>query len=213
LAQELQRRNHPVSDRSVAALLRAAGYSLLDRRRCNEGSSHSDRNAQFAFINQQAAAFQAQGQPVLWVDITKQDVDVDQSTARFVAVSIGRWWDEMGLPLFPKASKLLIAADVGGSHIERMRLWKAALQDLANELGLPLEICHFPPGAFKWHKIENRLSNFMSQDWRGRPLVSCQVTANLIAPKTAGSSLKRAEANVEPTKYHLEWNYTICPVS
>jgi len=212
LADELRRRNHPVSDRTVASLLRAEGYSLLDRRRCNEGSSHSDRHAQFACLNEQAAAFHAQGQPVLWVDTTKQDMDVDQSTTRFAAISIGRWWQEMGMPLFPNASKLLIAADVGGSHGGRKQLWKAALQDLANELRLPLEICHLPPGATKWHKIENRLGNFMTQDWRGRPLVSCQVTVNLIAPTTASRNPKRAEARVALSKFHAEWNYTICPL-
>jgi hypothetical protein len=212
LAQELRRRNHPVSDRTVAALLRAAGYSLLDRRRCNEGSSQADRNAQFAFINAQCSAFHSQGQPVVWLDTTKQDVDVDQSAARFAASSIGRWWEEMGRPPLPNASKLLIAADVGGSHSGRQRLWKAGLQDLANELGLPLEICHFPPGATKWRKIEHRLSNFMTQDWRGRALVSCQVTVNLIAPSAAANNLKRAEANVTPSRFHAEWNYTIGPL-
>ena len=211
LAQELQRRNHPVSDRTVAALLRAAGYSLLDRRRCNEGSSHLDRNAQFARINERAATFHAQGEPVVWLDTNKQKADEDQSTANFAVTSLGRWWQEMGRRRFPQASKLLITADVGGSNSGRNQRWKAALQDLANALRLPLEICHFPPGASKWHKIEHRLSNFMTQDWRGRPLVSCQVTVNLIAPTAASNGLRQADENATPSSFRAEWNYTIRP--
>jgi hypothetical protein len=207
LAQELQRQNRKVSDRTVAALLRAAGYSLLDRRRCNEKSSHSDRNAQFAFINERAAAFHEQGQPVLWLDTTK--VSVDLCSVRFAATSISRWWSDMGVPRFSHAKKLLIIADVGASNMSRKQLWKAALQELANELGLPLEICHFPPGATKWHKIENRLSNFMTMDGCSQPLVSCQVTVNLIAPPAAGNNLNRPEVNVTPSKYHAAWNYMV----
>jgi hypothetical protein len=117
----------------------------------------------------------------------------------------------MGLLRFPHASKLLIAADVGGSNSDRNHLWKEALQGLSNTLELSLEICHFPPGATKWHKIEHRLSNFMTQDWRGRPLVSCQVTANLIAPTAAGNGLRQADENAAPSSFRAEWNYTIRP--
>ena len=209
LAQELRRQNHPVSDRTVASLLQAAGYTLQDIRRCNEGSSHADRDAQFARINERTLAFHGQGQPVLWVDTKEKDVDHD--TARFAAQSVGRWWQDMGAGLFPKAAKLLITADVGGSNSTRSRFWKVALQDLANVLGLPLEICHFPPGTTRWHKIEHRLCNFITKDWRGRPLVSYQATANLIARTTNGHGLEVFSDNIRPSKFHTEWNHTICP--
>ena len=110
-------------------------------------------------------------------------------TAQFATNSIRRWWQEMGQARFPKAKELLITADGGGSNGHRTRLWKVSLQALADELGLTLNVCHFPPGTSKWNKIEHRLFSFITQNWRGKPLVSLQTIVNLIANTTTGTGL------------------------
>lgn len=158
-------------------------------------------------------------------------VGVDHDTAAFAAQSIRRWWESMGTEAYPKAGRLLITADSGGSNGARVRLWKLELQKLADETGLEISICHLPPGTSKWNKIEHRLFSFISQNWRGKPLVSHQVIVNLIAATTTRSGL-RVRAEVDPGKYpkgvkvsdrevaavrierdefHGEWNYTILP--
>jgi hypothetical protein len=160
-------------------------------------------------------------------------VGVDHDTAAFAAQSIRRWWESMGAEAYPKASRLLITADSGGSNGARVRLWKLELQKLADETGLQISICHLPPGTSKWNKIEHRLFSFISQNWRGKPLVSHQVIVNLIAATTTKTGL-RVRAEVDPGKYpkgvkvsdkevaalqierdtfHGEWNYTILPRS
>jgi hypothetical protein len=158
-------------------------------------------------------------------------VGMDHDTAAFAAQSIRRWWESMGLEEYPRAGKLLITADSGGSNGARVRLWKWELQKLADETGLAISICHLPPGTSKWNKIEHRLFSFISQNWRGKPLVSHQVIVNLIAATVTRTGL-RVRAEVDPSKYprgvkvsdndlaairierdkfHGEWNYTILP--
>jgi hypothetical protein len=160
-------------------------------------------------------------------------VGVDHDTAAFAAQSIRRWWESMGAEAYPKAGRLLITADSGGSNGARVRLWKLELQKLADETGLEITICHLPPGTSKWNKIEHRLFSFISLNWRGKPLVSHQVIVNLIAATTTKSGL-RVRAELDPGKYpkgvkvsdeevaairlerdkfHGEWNYTILPRS
>ena len=158
-------------------------------------------------------------------------VGIDHDTAQFAANSIRRWWREMGRRRFPGATQLLITADGGGSNSSRSRLWKLALQQLANDLDMPLHVCHFPPGTSKWNKIEHRLFSFITQNWRGRPLVSHQAIVSLIAATTTRSGLvvkaaldtNRYEtrlkvsdkelAGVKITRQHFhgEWNYIISP--
>jgi transposase len=160
-------------------------------------------------------------------------VGVDHDTAAFAAQSIRRWWESMGAVAYPKARKLLITADSGGSNGARVRLWKLELQKLADQTGLEVSICHLPPGTSKWNKIEHRLFSFISQNWRGKPLVSHQVIVNLIAATTTKTGLwVRAEVDpgkypkgvkvsdkevaairLERDKFHGEWNYTILPRS
>jgi len=158
-------------------------------------------------------------------------VGVDHDTAAFAAQSIRRWWESMGAKAYPDAKKLLITADSGGSNGARVRLWKVELQKLADETGLEISVCHLPPGTSKWNKIEHRLFSFISQNWRGKPLVSHQVIVNLIAATTTKTGL-RVRAEIDPGKYpkgvkisdkqvatirlerdqfHGEWNYTILP--
>ena len=154
---------------------------------------------------------------------------IDHDTAQFATASVRRWWQEMGAGRFPRATKLMITADGGGSNGSRNRLWKIALQTLADELGLGLEICHFPPGTSKWNKIEHRLFSFITKNWRGRPLTSYQVIVNLIAHTTTKAGLvvkaaldtshyetgivvsdeELARVKIIPAKFHGEWNYAI----
>jgi hypothetical protein len=281
LAEELAQQNHPVSDRTVARLLKQAGYSLQANRKTREGSSHPDRNAQFEYISKEVMRFQKQGQPVISVDTKKKElvgefknggqewqpkgepekvkvhdfpdkrlgkaipygiydlasnegwvsVGINHDTAQFAAASIRRWWTEMGLRRFPRASKLLITADGGGSNSSRNRLWKKSLQELADELGLILKVCHFPPGTSKWNKIEHRLFCFITKNWRGRPLTTYEVIVNLIASTTTKTGLvvkaaldsneydtgvkvsneELASLRITRAKFQGEWNYTIKP--
>jgi hypothetical protein len=158
-------------------------------------------------------------------------VGVDHDTASFAVQTIRRWWHTMGSEAYPKARKLMITADGGGSNGARVRLWKVELQQLADELEMPIAVCHFPPGTSKWNKIEHRLFSFISQNWRGKPLVSHEVIVNLIAGTTNRGGLKvhseldsdqypagrkitnkeLAEVNVSFDKFHGDWNYTIRP--
>lgn len=281
LAEELCRQQHPVTDRTVATLLKLAGYSLQANRKTQEGSSHPDRNAQFEYINQEVMAFQKRWQPVISVDTKKKElvgefknagqewrphgkpekvkvhdfpdpqlgkaipygvydlasnegwvsVGIDHDTARFASSSIRRWWQEMGAERFPRATQLLITADGGGSNGSRSRLWKVALQELADDLGLKLQVSHFPPGTSKWNKIEHRLFCFITKNWRGRPLTSYEVIVNLIGKTTTTKGLtvraaldtnhyetgivvsneELANLRLIKAKFHGEWNYTISP--
>ncbi len=281
LARELARQDHKASDRTVATLLKQAGYSLQANRKTKEGAAHPDRNAQFEHINEQAIAFLRARQPLVSVDTKKKElvgefknagrewqpagepekvkvhdfpnkklgkaipygvydlasnegwvnVGINHDTAQFAVASIGRWWRQMGKKRYPKATRLMITADGGGSNASRSRLWKVALQTLADEVGLELHVCHFPPGTSKWNKIEHRMFNFITQNWRGRPLSSYQVIVNLIGKTTSKTGLKvraaldrreyetgltvtdeqLARVNCTPHEFHGEWNYTIRP--
>jgi transposase len=158
-------------------------------------------------------------------------VGVDHDTASFAVETIRRWWELMGRERYPNAKRLLITADGGGSNGSRVRLWKVELQKLADELGIPVAVSHFPPGTSKWNKIEHRLFSFITQNWRGKPLVSHQVIVNLIA-STATETGLTVRAQIDTAKYpkgrkvsekeiseidlrrdsfHGDWNYTIFP--
>ena len=281
LAKELSRQHHPVSDRTIAALLVEMGYSLQANRKTREGSSHPDRNAQFEYINAQVCRLQKRGQPVVSVDTKKKEllgdfknagqewqpqgepedvrvhdfedpslgkaipygvydvannqgwvsVGIDHDTAYFAARTIQRWWEDMGCQRFPHARELLITADGGGSNSYWSRLWKVALQDLADRIHLKLRVCHFPPGTSKWNKIEHRLFSYITQNWRGRPLLSRAAIVNLIAKTTTTTGLivraaldtnhyeigikvseeQMAKLRITSAEFHGEWNYSILP--
>ncbi len=158
-------------------------------------------------------------------------VGIDHDTARFAAASIKRWWRKMGKQRYPQAKKLLITADGGGSNSSRTRLWKVALQELADDLGLPLTVCHFPPGTSKWNKIEHRMFCHITRNWRGQPLTSYAVIVQLIGntKTTTGLQIRAeldehtyaiketvtdeqlAKVRLTPAPFHGEWNYTINP--
>jgi transposase len=167
-----------------------------------------------------------QGQNAGWVN-----VGIDHDTAAFAVESIRRWWNEVGQQQYPLAKRLLITADGGGSNGSRVRLWKWELQQLADEIGLCISVCHFPPGTSKWNKIEHRLFAWISQNWRGTPLVSYAVILKLIAATTTEAGLivqcqldtniyptglkvsdeEMAALSLQPDLFHGEWNYTILP--
>ncbi len=281
LAVELRRQGHAVSHQTVSELLHDLGYSLQANRKTLEGTSHPDRDAQFAHLN---AAVQLQlslGEPVISVDTKKKElvgpfknggrelrpkgdpepvlmhdfvidelgraspygvydiaaneawvsVGTDHDTAAFAVESIRRWWRTMGQELYPGATRLLVTADAGGSNGYRVRLWKLELQKLADETGLEIAVCHFPPGTSKWNKIEHRLFSAISQNWRGKPLVSHEVIVKLIAATTTRTGLRvRSELDdnpypagvtvgdaemetlyLRPDAFHGEWNYVLLP--
>ena len=158
-------------------------------------------------------------------------VGIDHDTARFAAESIRHWWEEMGAKRFPRARQLLITADGGGSNSHRSRLWKIALQELADEIDLKLSVCHFPPGTSKWNKIEHRLFSFITKNWRGKPLVSRQAIVELISSTTTRKGLtvraaldthtyetgikvsddELAQVKLKRHDFHGDWNYSIKP--
>ena len=131
------------------------------------------------------------------------NVGIDHDTAEFAVESIRRWYNHLGKKLYPKAKEIFITADGGGSNSSRSRLWKYCLQELADETGLTIHVSHFPPGTSKWNKIEHRLFNHISMNWKGQPLVSLEVIINLIGNTTSQTGLKvyaREDRNIYPTK-------------
>ena len=166
------------------------------------------------------------GQNVAWVS-----VGIDHDTAEFAVATIRNWWKSMGKAIYSHAHQILITADAGGSNGDRLRLWKVELQRFVNEINCPVTVCHFPPGTSKWNKIEHRLFSFITQNWRGKPLVSHEVIVNLIAATTTESGLqvhaeldtaeypigkkvthaKLAEVKIQRHEFHGDWNYTILP--
>lgn len=161
-----------------------------------------------------------------WVSI-----GIDHDTADFAVEALRRWWRYMGAPLYPQATTLLITAESGGSNGSRRRRWKVALQRLADELGLGISVCHFPPGTSKWNKIEHRMFSHISLNWRGQPLTSLAVIVNLIAHTTTRQGLyieaaldtnpyptgmvvsdqELATVSLKRADFHGDWNYTITP--
>jgi Rhodopirellula transposase DDE domain len=159
------------------------------------------------------------------------NLGIDHDTAAFAVESIRHWWQEVGSTRYPNPKRLLITADCGGSNGVRVRLWKRELQRLANQTGLAITIAHLPPGTSKWNKIEHRLFAFITQNWRGKPLISHQVIIQLIAATTTRTGLtvqcrldrnsypkgvivsdaEMAGINIDTGDFHGEWNYTISP--
>ncbi len=282
LAKELTRQGHRLSHTKVAQLLEGLGYSLQGLRKTKEGATHPDRNAQFAYINEQVQAFQRRGQPVVSVDTKKKElvgdfahggreyqpkghpekvrvydfvdkdlgkaipygiydltancgwvsVGLDHDTAQFAVATLRRWWLQMGRKVYRQAQELLITADGGGSNGSRCRLWKVELQRLADETGLTITVCHFPPGTSKWNKIEHRMFCHITENWRGRPLINHEVIVSLIANTTTKAGLRIKAAldagqyptglkvteeqmrtlNLHPADFHGEdWNYILKP--
>ena len=281
IARALLGRGFRASQKLVGRLLRELGYSCQANRKTREGTSHPDRDAQFAHINTVARAAIAAGEPAISVDTKKKElvgdfrnpgrelrpkhrpepvrvhdfelpglgkvapcgvydlaanagwvsVGVDADTAAFAVESIRRWWRRLGQARYPGAKRLVITADRGGSNGARVRLWKRELQRFADETGLTVTVAHLPPGTSKWNRIEHRLFAYISQNWRGKPLVSHQVIVQLIGATTTQTGLtvrceldansypkgvkvtdaEMAALAIERDPFHGEWNYTISP--
>jgi hypothetical protein len=277
IARVLAERGFAVSQKLVGLLLRELGYSCQANRKTREGTSHPDRDAQFAHINTVVQAAMAAGEPAISVDTKKKElvgdfknpgrelrpkgrpepvrvhdfelpdlgkvapygvydlaanagwvsVGVDADTAAFAVESIR----QLGKARYPEARRLVITADCGGSNGARVRLWKRELQRFANETGLAVTVAHLPPGTSKWNRIEHRLFACISQNWRGKPLVSHQVIVQLIGATTTQTGLtvrceldanrypkgikvtdaEMAALTIERDPFHGEWNYTISP--
>jgi len=168
-------------------------------------------------------------------DVTQNEgwvgVGIDHDTAQFAVATIRRWWRKMGSRVYPKARQLLITADAGGSNGSRLRLWKLSVQQFADDLGLKITVCHFPPGTSKWNKIEHRMFCHITENWRAQPLISRAVIINLIGHTRTRQGL-RISAELDENRYekgikvsdkelaaikirkdpfHGDWNYTICP--
>jgi len=282
LAEELERRGFSVSSNTVLRLLHLLGYSLQANAKVTEGRQHPDRDEQFRYLNDTAASFIAQSQPVISVDTKKKEligefankgnewalsgapervnvhdfkdpalgeyaraipygvydlannegwVNVGDTadTSEFAVESIRRWWHQMGRERFAGATSLLITADAGGSNGYRVRAWKVELARLAQETGLTITVCHYPPGTSKWNKIEHRMFSFITMNWRGKPLTSVRTIIELISA-TATSAGLTIQADYDPSWYpkgvkisdqqlaalplrphdfHGEWNYTL----
>jgi len=159
-------------------------------------------------------------------------VGITSDTAEFAVNTIRDWWKKMGKKDYPKASKLMITADCGGSNGNRVRLWKWELQRLANELRMDIHVCHFPPGTSKWNKIEHKMFSYITLNWRGVPLISREAIVQLIGNTTTATGLKIKSQidyrkyvkgkevddrdfesiGILPDKFHGEWNYRIEPM-
>jgi hypothetical protein len=157
-------------------------------------------------------------------------VGIDRDTAQFSVAAVRAWWEQFGHVRYPNAKQLVITADCGGSNGNRTRLWKTELQKLAEDTGLQIIVCHFPPGTSKWNKVEHRLFSFISKNWRGQPLISYEVIINLIGATTTSTGLEvyarldqneypkvevtdaqLAAVNLTRDAFHGEWNYSIGP--
>lgn len=282
LADELGNMGHNVSHTHVGKMLIVMGYSLQGNKKTLEGTGHPDRNAQFAYINEQVTERLAKREPVISVDTKKKEligrfknngktwrpkgeptevkvhdfieeagranpygvydvgadegwvsVGTDHDTAAFAVQTIRRWWRVVGRPTYPNAKELFITADGGGSNGGRVRLWKLELQGLTDEIGIPIRVCHYPPGTSKWNKIEHRLFSFITMNWRGEPLISHEVMLNLIAGTRTKTGLsvrveldnreypkgikvpdaEFAAINMIRDDFHGDWNYSISPRS
>jgi hypothetical protein len=159
------------------------------------------------------------------------EVGSDHDTAQFAVSAIKRWWQTMGIERYPRATRLMVTADAGGSNGYRNKLWKVELAKLAAETGLAITVCHYPPGTSKWNKVEHRLFSFISINWRGRPLTSYRTIVELAATTTTRTGLKvqaewdggvyqkgikitdkaLAALPITRSEWHGEWNYTLAP--
>jgi hypothetical protein len=210
--------------RELVGDFKAVGRELAPKGRPVEVGTHDFKDKQLGHAI-----------PYGILDLTNDEgwinVGIDSNTAQFAAASIQSWWEHLGAERYPKATTLTITADCGGSNGNRLRLWKTELQQLADTTRLTIQVCHFPPGTSKWNKIEHRLFSFISQNWRGKPLISLEVIINLIAATSTRTSLKvyarlderdypkkitvtdkqLAAVNLTGHDFHPEWNYTISP--
>jgi Rhodopirellula transposase DDE domain len=281
LAVELSSQGFLVSCTTVAALLKAQGYSLQSNRKTLEGKQHPDRNAQFEHIARRVKARQRCCEPAISVDTKKKEtlgklknpgktyrrkgrpvevkthdfpdetlgkavpygvydiehneaavlVGISHDTAESAVAAIRRWWERLGQHRYWFPKRLMVTADSGGSNSSRARLWKSELQRFADDAGLIIEVCHYPPGTSKWNKIEHRLFCHITRNWQGVPLETLQVVINLIGSTRTQQGLEvhawldentyekgrkvsdaeMSELHIKRNTFHGDWNYEIHP--
>ena len=245
LADALVQKGFQVSDDTVGRILKSLGYSLQAPAKEKEGTAHPDRDAEWQptgeptrvkthdFVDPKLGRAVPYGVYDLANDEGWVSVGERADTAEFAVETIRRWWRSMGKPRFEQATRLLITADAGGSNGYRVRAWKRELARLAEETGLEITVCHYPPGTSKWNKIEHRMFSFISMNWRGRPLESYRTIVELIGATTTSKGLRiRAERDdgyyetgvkvsdkelaalpLTRHKFHGDWNYTLTPTT
>ena len=257
LAECLQKEGFVIQKDKVADLLKALGYSLQQNQKMKQVGKESEyRNEQFEFINKRVTEYYRPEKDPIKVldhdfplkelgkavpygvyDIGSNEgyvsVGVSADTAMFAVSTIKNWWYTMGKERYEKVQKIYITADGGGSNGSRCKLWKVELQKLADEISIPIEVSHFPPGTSKWNKIEHRLFSQISRNWKGQPLISFEVIVELIASTTTNTGLIVKSAldqneyptgikvtdeelrgvNLVPNEFCGQWNYTIYPTS
>ena len=247
LAHELLAMDHSTSHRMVAKLLREAGYSLQANRKNLPGAGYAARNSQFHYLNERAHEVLAAGDPVAFVDIRRSktsnaftrgksdswiSVGVDAELAELVATTIRRWWCSVVLRTHPEARHLLIAADCAGRDSSAAEPWRMELQRLADDFGLPVTVCHLPPGTIKWIRIEDGLCAAVTESRRGQPPVHHEVIVHRVAAASATPECKGSHQSASAVgpgakpaggrekaglrlgrhDFHGDWNYTLFPV-
>ena len=228
--QAFQQRGHPVV--SVDAKKKELVGAFANAGREYQPQGQPERVRVYDFVDKHLG----KANPYGVYDLTAHEgwvsVGTDHDTAQFAVETLRRWWHHLGHATYPKAQELLLTADGGGSNGSRSRLWKLELQRLADETGVALTVCHFPPGTSKWNKIEHRLFCHSTENWRGRPLISHEVIVNLIANTTTATGLRIRAAldtqtyptglkvstqqmqdlRLQPASFHgKDWNYTLSP--
>jgi len=264
LSDELNQMGHKSSHNLVATLLRELGYRLQGNKKILGRASSSERNAQFAYINNKVLAHQAVEEPVIFVEIRKKafagdlkrngdelrfigttektaetpsrfapgeyrpvpdagwaDVDIEHEDFVFAVQSIGRWCHAMKPQRYPKAMRLLIISEMGGSGAKAIEVWKLELEKLATETGLSMSVCTLPPGTSKWNKIEHRLLSYFQEIWDEKSTVVHEVIVSLIAAASTNVGLKGKSQPYKSSldkgvkealsSFYAQWNYTIAP--
>ncbi len=210
-----------INKKELVSALRNDGKELHLKRRPKEVGIHDFNEPELGKVYDVCD----QEKNMVWMN-----VGMDHDTTVFAVETLRRWWRQMGCQAYPNAQRLLIAADWGGSNGSRSRLWKLELQRFADEFGLRVSVCHFPPGTSKWNKIEHRMFSRVTQSWRGRPLMSHEVVVNLIGATTRealytppeldkssypiGIKVTKERMNsfeIKTDNFYGEWNYTILP--
>jgi len=189
LSEELKTKGFDVSHKLVGEILKDNGFSLQIHRKTGEGLRNSDRKAQMEYIYLKIKEFQNVDLPVITFQVLinrlayslDEPDEADSETSEFAVETIGKWYTKMGKSVYPEAPKLLIIADYGTCNSLESRLCKKEIQKLSNETGLIVEVCHFPPVTSKWNDIGYRLCSSISQNWRDKPIRSCEVTVSLVA--------------------------------
>ncbi len=228
-ARGQQRRGQPVISVDTKKKERVGGFKNAGREWRPQGDPEKVRVHDF--IDKELGKVAPYGVYDLTWNNGWVSVGIDHDTAAFAVTTIRQWWRKMGRPAYSKASHLLITADSGGSNGARNRLWKVELQKMANQTGLTITVCHFPPGTSKWNKIEHRMFSFITKNWRGKPLTDRVTIVNLIGSTKTEEGLKIrceldtndypkgikvSDAQMEKVKlkkheFHGDWNYTIYP--